>query len=98
MRKDDAQEPWQLLMWLMPPLNQMARKREGITPISPAITVTKRATYSQTAEKRSGMKLPTKRRRRVLAARQLIHIYLYLSLPPLRRSMMILLLPCMLLM
>jgi len=48
-------------------------------------------------QKRSGMSPQTKRRRRgILAARQLIHTYLYCLLPPLRRLMMTLLLPCML--
>jgi hypothetical protein len=38
-------------MQLMPPSKQMAKRRERITPTLHAITVIKRATYSQTAEK-----------------------------------------------
>src|SRR5258708_29640203 len=96
MGKGGGSETQQLSMQLVPPSNQMEKKRGRITPTSPAITVIKRATYSRTAKKRSRMILPTKRRRGVPAARQLILTYLYKQLPPLRRSMMILLLPCML--
>ena len=89
MRKDVAQEFQQLFIWLVPLINQMARKRKRIIPMLLAITVMKRDIYNHTAEKKSRMNQIVKRRRMsqrgVPATRQPIISHVYHPVPPLGR-------------
>jgi hypothetical protein len=87
--------------WQKHPLRALARVRKRIIPTSLATTVARRDTSSQTAERKRRMMQTRRRKRRVaqaaVAVRPPILMYWYLHLPPLRRSMTMLVLPCMLL-